>query len=76
MITQESERNIYQLVAIFCLFAFIFVSNKYSNLRAAYQEAETKKVEFCEENKKLKCQNMNLEIDNSRYLDYIQKLEE
>jgi len=73
---KESERNIYQLSAVFCLFALIFVGNKYSNLRFAYQKAETEKIEFCKENEKLKSQNLDLEIDNSRYLDYIQKIEE
>jgi hypothetical protein len=49
MISQERERNIYQLVAIGCFFAFLFVGYKYSNLRSAYTQAEKDKVHYCKE---------------------------
>jgi hypothetical protein len=53
--TKEMERNTYQLVAIVCFFAFIFIGHKYNNLRLAYQKAETDKVYYCKEYHKAKC---------------------
>ena len=55
MITPERERNLYQLIAIGCFFAFIFIGYKYTNLRTAYQKAETEKVHYCKEYHKAKC---------------------
>lgn len=52
---RERERTIYQLVAIGCFFALIFVGHKYIELRHAYQKAETNKVDYCKKYHKLKC---------------------
>ena len=63
MITAEKERNIYQLIAIGCFVAFIAIGWKYKNLRIAYRDAETQKVEFCHQVGDLKCDLSNLERD-------------
>jgi hypothetical protein len=55
MISQERERNIYQLVAIGCFIAFIVIGWKYTNLRVAYKKAEADKVHYCKEYQKAKC---------------------
>jgi len=52
----EKEKNIYQLVAIGCFFAFIFIGYKYSKLREVYHTAESDKVYYCKEYHKLKCE--------------------
>lgn len=55
MITPEKERSLYQLIAIGCLFAFLFIGYKYNNLKAAYQKAEQEKVYYCDEYHRAKC---------------------
>ena len=55
----ERERNIYQLVAIGCFFAFILISWKYTELKKAYKTAEAHKVHYCKEYNDLKCQLKN-----------------
>lgn len=51
---QERERTIYQLVAVGCFFALIFVSWKYVELKHVYAKAETDKVYYCNEYNKAK----------------------
>jgi hypothetical protein len=80
---KSRESNIYACVIAGLFIWAILVSNKYLQLKDAYKKAETSKVKFCKENTTLRMkidtlenENFMLSVDNSRYLDYIQKIEE
>lgn len=73
----------YKMGSIILFTLFIMMGWKYVGLRNAYTEAETTKVKFCKENVQLrktidtlKKETYLLNMDNSRYLDVIQKMEE
>ena len=74
--SQERERNIYQLVAIGCFFAFIFNGWKYVELRNEYSKAEKQKVSFCIENRDLCQKNSVLTEVNKHYSNVIDKMRE
>ena len=77
-ITEET----YKISSIILFTMFLLTGIKYLNIRRAYHTAEEQKVKFCKENVDFRCkidtlekENYYLHMDNSRYLDALQKLE-
>jgi cell division protein FtsB len=62
-----NEKQAYQWTAIISIIMFIGTGWKYTNLRHAYQKAETDKVKFCKEN----CQLRNEVVALSYEVDKI-----
>ena len=72
---EEMERNIYQLVAIGCFFAFLFMGWKYHKLKEFSQEQTADKIRLCKENIQLKCYYLNASYEADKLYDRIIELE-
>ena len=73
--SQERERTMYQLIAIGCFFAFIFIGWKYRELRGDYAKAETDKVWYCNEHKKIKADYIKISYESDKMYERIILLE-